>query len=350
MQIVMASNKNIIQNQVRLPLSVALEVVLQGLRTRLGRSIVTITGVVLGIAFLMSILTGQLAREGVGRETQTRAEISRMLNFLVAETGPLKDRVIGVIQTGNRSPLEDRFLSSLADEGPKEVRWHSVQGAPALSVSTPRVEAGAVGQDASAILLIGDGGAPSLDWNALASGVRQRVFAATYPLDGQAINNAGTVIELLRQPRAEEIAKQEQDDRKAAFRATWIIIISLGVTVIGISNAMLMSVTERFREIGTMKCLGALSGFIRTIFLIESSLMGAVGGLAGTIVGAIFSIVAFGFTYGLGLVLSSMNWGLLIVYGLASLVAAVVLSIVAALYPANFASRMVPATALRTNI
>ena len=38
----------------------------------------------------------------------------------------------------------------------------------------------------------------------------------------------------------------------------WIVILSLMVCVVGIINAQLMAVTERFREIGTMKCLGAL--------------------------------------------------------------------------------------------
>jgi hypothetical protein len=51
-----------IQDQVKLPVSVAFEVVMQGIRIRLGRSIVTIGGVICGIAFLMSILTGELMK------------------------------------------------------------------------------------------------------------------------------------------------------------------------------------------------------------------------------------------------------------------------------------------------
>jgi hypothetical protein len=42
----------------------------------------------------------------------------------------------------------------------------------------------------------------------------------------------------------------------------WLVILSLLVCVVGIVNAQLMAVTERFREIGTMKCLGALDRFI----------------------------------------------------------------------------------------
>jgi putative ABC transport system permease protein len=46
----------------------------------------------------------------------------------------------------------------------------------------------------------------------------------------------------------------------------WIIILSLLVCVVGIVNAQLMAVTERFREIGTMKCLGALDRFVLRLF------------------------------------------------------------------------------------
>jgi len=324
----MTVDKKIIRDQVRLPLSVALEVVLQGLRTRLGRSIVTISGVVLGIAFLMSILTGQLVKAGVESETQARRETQRMLNFLLAETGPLNDRAIVVHRTGSLNNADTRLIAALESQGT------AVQFADATAATSP-------GQVA-ATMVMGDG-----PWPAGVTWIAGTHVVTTFA--GQRDVPSG-VAHLAREPRPEEITKAETDARKQRFRSLWIIIISLGVTVIGISNAMLMSVTERFREIGTMKCLGALSGFIRRIFLIESSLMGAVGGFAGTILGALFSMVAFAFTYGGGLVLSSMNWGLLATYAVASMIAAVILSIIAAIYPASFASRMVPATALRTNI
>ena len=64
-----------------------------------------------------------------------------------------------------------------------------------------------------------------------------------------------------------------------------VVYVAVGMVVL---NAMLMSVTERFREIGTMKCLGALSAFVRQIFLFESCLIGAVGGLL--VVAAIVAI------------------------------------------------------------
>ena len=65
--------------------------------------------------------------------------------------------------------------------------------------------------------------------------------------------------------------------RARGSRRAWLLGLALLVAFVGILNAMLMSVTERFREIGTMKCLGALDGFIVKLFLIESLFQGVVG-------------------------------------------------------------------------
>jgi len=65
----------------------------------------------------------------------------------------------------------------------------------------------------------------------------------------------------------------------------WLIVMSLIVCVVGIANSMLMAVTERFREIGTMKCLGALNKFVVELFLLESGFQGLSGALMGALVG-----------------------------------------------------------------
>jgi ABC-type antimicrobial peptide transport system permease subunit len=128
--------------------------------------------------------------------------------------------------------------------------------------------------------------------------------------------------------------------------------ISLLVTVMGITNAMLMSVTERFRDIGTMKCLGATSRFIRQLFLLEASFLGAVGGALGVLLGLGFSLVTFFVIYDVALVLRALSseLGSLSVASAQAFIASLLLSVLAALYPASFAARMVPADALRTNI
>src|SRR5207249_10667555 len=85
------------------------------------------------------------------------------------------------------------------------------------------------------------------------------------------------------------------DDR---LQHRWLIGMALLVAFVGILNAMLMSVTERFREIGTMKCLGALDGFIVKLFLIESLFQGVVGTIIGVLVGLSLALISAAATYG----------------------------------------------------
>jgi putative ABC transport system permease protein len=66
---------------------------------------------------------------------------------------------------------------------------------------------------------------------------------------------------------------------------TFIALVSLGVGGIGITNMMLVSVSERFREIGLRKALGATPASIRVQFLLESVLTCGLGGLMGILFG-----------------------------------------------------------------
>ena len=77
-----------------------------------------------------------------------------------------------------------------------------------------------------------------------------------------------------------------------AARSNWLVGLSLLVCAVGITNSMLMSVTERFREIGTMKCLGALNQFVVKIFMIEACLMGIIASTLGWTVGTLLIILA----------------------------------------------------------
>jgi hypothetical protein len=347
-----------IQNQVKLPLGVAFGVVMQGIRIRFGRSLVTIGGVVLGIAFLMSTLAGQVVKEGVQEEDRMRTETNRMASFLAAEMGPPLNRVVGVIQTGPLNEAEMRLIRYLIDGGLQKLQWHQASGetpVPTFSGLEPSlVTMDEVARDASGVLLVGSGGMPKqiAAPSALAElldGAREKVLALTR--ERQDLEAPGvSVVRLARELSPDEIAQADEDRRNARFRTAWIVLISLVVTIGGIANAMLMSVTERFREIGTMKCLGALSSFIRWIFLLESGLMGAVGGMAGACFGALFSIVVYGFSYGFGSVLISVDLVRLSGYLLLSVAAGVVLSVTAAIYPASVAASMVPAHALTTNV
>ena len=73
-----------------------------------------------------------------------------------------------------------------------------------------------------------------------------------------------------------------------------LITLSLLACLVGIVNSMLMSVSERIKEIGTLKCLGALDSFIVKTYFIESSLQGVFGTLMGIAFG---TVVAFAISY-----------------------------------------------------
>jgi putative ABC transport system permease protein len=129
-------------------------------------------------------------------------------------------------------------------------------------------------------------------------------------------------------------------------RTGWLIIISFMVCVVGVANAMLMSVTERFREIATMKCLGALDSFIMIIFVMESSLQGLAGGLAGVVLGLLLGIVRSIWGFGT-LALTNLPAMLLVFSAGLCLVAGVILAAMAAVYPAWVAARLAPMEAMR---
>jgi ABC-type lipoprotein release transport system permease subunit len=146
---------------------------------------------------------------------------------------------------------------------------------------------------------------------------------------------------------AEAQAAASAQERRA--RQTWLVIMSLLVCGIGITNSMLMSVTERFREIGTMKCLGALDSFVVRLFLIESAVIGTLGSVAGLILGVLFCWLRYSLTYGFS-VSAKVQWPGLLGYMVFTVIIGAVLSLVSAIAPSIRAARMPPAAALRSEI
>lgn len=139
-------------------------------------------------------------------------------------------------------------------------------------------------------------------------------------------------------------------------RSNWLVALSLVVCTVGITNSMLMSVSERFREIGTMKCLGALESFVVKIFMIEAGAMGAIASAFGWVVGTLLTVVAKWITYNPKDPQALPQWyGALTGADLLSHFAfavgiGTVLTVVATLIPAVQASRIPPAAALRTDV
>jgi predicted lysophospholipase L1 biosynthesis ABC-type transport system permease subunit len=125
----------------------------------------------------------------------------------------------------------------------------------------------------------------------------------------------------------------------------WLMFVALIVSVVGITNAMLISVFERYREIGTMKCLGAMDRHILLLFLVESIIQGFAGGVAGFIVGLIGAVLSTGFAIGFTAILMvPITETITLLLG--SVVLSMVLCGVATLYPAYRAAKLNPVEAL----
>lgn len=129
-------------------------------------------------------------------------------------------------------------------------------------------------------------------------------------------------------------------------RQIFLLVISFVVCMVGITNAMLMAITERFREIATMKCLGATDGFILTQFMIEAACQGVAGGVLGLVIGLILAFLKGWLQFG-SYLLRYFPVGDIVFCMVASLAAGVILAVLASLYPAWAASRMAPMEAMR---
>lgn len=129
----------------------------------------------------------------------------------------------------------------------------------------------------------------------------------------------------------------------------WMVGLALLISFVGIINAMLMSVTERFREIGTMKCLGALDSFVMNSFLIESMFEGGVGATVGVVLGLTLAYFeAF-------LIFGNEVWALMSIGSVFTIIgisfaSGVVITVLGALYPALQAAKMTPVVALRSEM
>ena len=140
--------------------------------------------------------------------------------------------------------------------------------------------------------------------------------------------------------RSDDLLARASDIGGVLETAAWIIsIITILGSSIALMNIMLVSVTERTREIGVRKALGAKNGTISTQFLIETIVIGQFGSVLGIILGILTGVgfaAAFDFEFTLPIV--AMTWATIITF---------VVAVLAGAYPAVKAARLDPIESLR---
>ena len=136
------------------------------------------------------------------------------------------------------------------------------------------------------------------------------------------------------------IAANTSVDHTLTILLGGIAAISLIVGGIGVMNIMLVSVTERIREIGLRKALGATPRVIRRQFLVEASVLGVIGGILGVAAGIL------GVIYLPGLIGDPISTSPTAAVG--ALAIALAIGVLFGVYPASRAATLAPIDALRS--
>ncbi|MFH1511708.1 MAG: ABC transporter permease [Candidatus Woesearchaeota archaeon] len=171
---------------------------------------------------------------------------------------------------------------------------------------------------------------------------------------------ADTVKRRLRRSRDVEIGKEDfsvqtptqalQALSQILAAAQWFLVgiafISIVVGAVGITNTMYTAVLERRREIGIMKSVGARNSHILLLFLVESGIIGMVGGLIGILLGVGLSqLIVWAITVQLGPGVIDSSFSPVLIFG--ALLFSYIMGSVAGAIPAFQASRLNPVDALR---
>jgi putative ABC transport system permease protein len=141
-------------------------------------------------------------------------------------------------------------------------------------------------------------------------------------------------------PEASVIAAATSVDKTLTVLLAGVAGISLLVGGIGVMNIMLVSVTERIREIGLRKALGATPRVIRRQFLVEASVLGTVGGILGALLGLVGAKVLPHFITDPVTISPVATVGAIVI--------AIAIGIAFGVYPAGRAARLAPIDALRS--
>jgi ABC-type antimicrobial peptide transport system permease subunit len=321
----------VIGKQIKLPLSKAVEIAWKSIRLRLSRSLLVTSGIVLALAFLISVMAGDSVVQGMRdwvnaaatspQFTQLRDERAK----LEATIDPLRAKLLTAARSGKKPAADapkfdpEKTFGKKLEDIQQEIGQFPVPPADLVTAIT-----------AEPALL--DTFKQWMDQQTRLHAVREELNG---PQNLLAVMNQQGV-----PTKPDEIAAAKTQNR-------WLLGLALLVAFVGILNSMLMSVTERFREIGTMKCLGALDSFIIKLFLIESLFQGIVGTVIGVALGLALSLAMAGANYG-HYAFVNMPWDAIGTSVAIALVVGVGLTVAGAVYPAWQAARMHPIEAMRT--
>jgi macrolide transport system ATP-binding/permease protein len=152
--------------------------------------------------------------------------------------------------------------------------------------------------------------------------------------------NSPELLKVAAPPDPQQLKGAIENDLNALF--VLLGSVSLLVGAIGIANVTLVSVLERIGEIGLRRALGAGRSQIAAQFLLESTAMGALGGIAGASIG---TLVVVGIS-------ASRTWTPVLdpVYPFAAPLLGAMIGLVSGTYPALRAARMEPVEALRSGM
>jgi putative ABC transport system permease protein len=259
--------------------------------------------------------------EAAARSFDENVTVGSTLQLALASGETRNVTVVGIV-SGTRGG----FLSGFGDATPRIFL-------PVDPFYTTVVESPSVGADVRVYPQLTVVAAPDA-----VPAVKDRTEAyLTTDSDAAQLLTEGTEI---RVQTSEDIVGAIQDVISQITRfVTGIAVISLVVAAIGIANITLVSVTERTKEIGIMKAVGATNRDTMQLFLTESVLLGTTGAVLGVPVGL---AVAWGATRFADVAFTpAVDWMIFAV------VVGVGVGIVAGLYPAWRASRVDPIDALR---
>lgn len=319
-----------IERQIVLPISKAVEIAWKSIRLRLSRSLLVTSGIILALAFLVSILASDAVIEGMrqwvahAEESEEFARLRERRAALEAEVAPLRRELRDAARAAPAPAKDAKPFDEVAALG------FPLEELPNRVTQTPAPLA-----DLKKLLTSKPDVLPLFKrWLEKA----EALYAVREELNAPA--NLASLME------RQGVPTKPDEIESAKIQNRWLLGLALLVAFVGILNAMLMSVTERFREIGTMKCLGALDSFIVKLFLIESLFQGIVGTVLGVVLGLVLSILLAAVTYG-HYAFANLPWGQVLLAVGVSIVVGVGLTVAGAVYPAWQAARMHPVEAMR---